>query len=218
MAMSLCLGASAVWVGTRFVASKEASAPPRHKEGVIKTGYHDTIRSLIYTGRPLRIMKTPYVMNWEDNKMVQMKELLAAGKLPAITESAEWTKKGIEKTDEEQAQFVPLLMGAVAGRIASVLSAEEIVTSMVHYMHARTQTHTHMYTDEVATRTYARTQTSKRAHTCIPHSCTDTHVATQRHTHTHAHTHTHTHTRTHTQVSEAVAAVHAANASISAKL
>jgi NAD(P)H-dependent flavin oxidoreductase YrpB (nitropropane dioxygenase family) len=79
MAMSLCLGASAVWVGTRFVASKEASAPPRHKEGVLKTGYHDTIRSLIYTGRPLRIMKTPYVMNWEDNKMVEMKEMLAAG-------------------------------------------------------------------------------------------------------------------------------------------
>eukprot|EP00954_Amorphochlora_amoebiformis_P016583 1301943-Amorphochlora_amoeboformis.AAC.1 len=40
LAMSLSLGASAVWVGTRFVASEEAGAPDRHKNGVVTAGYH----------------------------------------------------------------------------------------------------------------------------------------------------------------------------------
>jgi len=43
LAMSLVLGAQAAWVGTRFVASKEAGAPKRHKEGVVATGFHDTV-------------------------------------------------------------------------------------------------------------------------------------------------------------------------------
>ena len=56
--MALCLGADAVWVGTRFVCAKEAGAPPRHQQAIINAGYHDTVRTLIYTGRPLRCLKT----------------------------------------------------------------------------------------------------------------------------------------------------------------
>ena len=35
LAMALALGASGVWVGTRFVAAKEAGAPPRHQKAVV---------------------------------------------------------------------------------------------------------------------------------------------------------------------------------------
>merc|ERR550514_1549444 len=56
LAMALALGADAVWVGTRFVASEEAAAPKRHKNGVVRATHHDTHRTLIYTGRPLRII------------------------------------------------------------------------------------------------------------------------------------------------------------------
>ena len=50
LAMALALGASAVWVGTRFLASLEADAPQVHKEGVLSCGYHDTLRTLVFTG------------------------------------------------------------------------------------------------------------------------------------------------------------------------
>merc|ERR1712186_170291 len=40
LAMSLSLGADAVWVGTRFVASVEGGAPKKHKEGVLKATVH----------------------------------------------------------------------------------------------------------------------------------------------------------------------------------
>ena len=36
LASALCMGADAVWVGTRFVASEEAGANKRHKAGVCK--------------------------------------------------------------------------------------------------------------------------------------------------------------------------------------
>ena len=57
--MALCCGAQAVWVGTRFLCASEAGAPPRHQQAVIEAGYDDTVRTLIFTGRPLRVKKTP---------------------------------------------------------------------------------------------------------------------------------------------------------------
>jgi NAD(P)H-dependent flavin oxidoreductase YrpB (nitropropane dioxygenase family) len=47
LAMSLALGASGVWVGTRFVNAKEAGASPRHQQHVIRATHHDTVRTVI---------------------------------------------------------------------------------------------------------------------------------------------------------------------------
>lgn len=64
LAANLAWGAQAVWVGTRFVASVEAGAPKAHKEAVVKAGIDDTATTLIYTGRPLRVIRSPYVDDW----------------------------------------------------------------------------------------------------------------------------------------------------------
>jgi hypothetical protein len=53
LAAALSWGAQAVWVGTRFICAKEAGAPPRHQQAVLKAGFHDTIRTLIFTGQSL---------------------------------------------------------------------------------------------------------------------------------------------------------------------
>lgn len=64
MAMALALGASGVWVGTRFVNSKEAGASPRFQRAIIEAGHGDTVRTLIYSGRPMRVLRTGYVDHW----------------------------------------------------------------------------------------------------------------------------------------------------------
>jgi NAD(P)H-dependent flavin oxidoreductase YrpB (nitropropane dioxygenase family) len=51
LAMALALGASGVWIGTRFICATEAGAPPRHQKGVIGATVHDTHRTIIYTGK-----------------------------------------------------------------------------------------------------------------------------------------------------------------------
>ena len=64
LAANLSWGAQGVWVGTRFVASVEAGAPKMHKELVVSAGFEDVARTTIFTGRPMRVRKTPYVADW----------------------------------------------------------------------------------------------------------------------------------------------------------
>jgi len=126
LAMSLCFGAQAVWVGTRFVCAKEAGAPPRHQQAVIKAGFHDTIRTIIYTGRPMRVLKNDYIMDWEDNRQKEIKELTAKGVIPALHDIE---SKGASADD--MVSFRPLLMGQVAGAIDDIKPAKDIIDEMV---------------------------------------------------------------------------------------
>jgi NAD(P)H-dependent flavin oxidoreductase YrpB (nitropropane dioxygenase family) len=89
-------GASGVWVGTRFVASVEAGAPPRHKELVVSAGHDDIIRTVIYTGRPLNVRKTPYVADWETQRQQEIAELVARGKVPHDAELEKHPEKSLE--------------------------------------------------------------------------------------------------------------------------
>lgn len=66
--MSFSLGAQAVWVGTRFVNSVEASVPDRIKNEVIKCKPEGTLRTIIFTGRPMRVIKNPYIEDYEVNR------------------------------------------------------------------------------------------------------------------------------------------------------
>ena len=61
---ALLAGAQAVWVGTRFVATVEANAPKEHKEAVLSAGHEDSVKTVIFTGRPLRARITPYIEDW----------------------------------------------------------------------------------------------------------------------------------------------------------
>merc|ERR1712194_831513 len=118
LAMALAAGASGVWVGTRFVACKEAAAGPYHKQLIAKTGYTDTLRTEIYTGRPMRVHATKFVLDWEKRRD-DYKEMLAKGQLPAPFGS------------QDKIQERPFLMGQAAGAIETTLSAQEIVDEMV---------------------------------------------------------------------------------------
>ena len=49
LAAALMLGASAVWIGTRFVLCDEAGAPHEHQEAVRTSSFDDNIRTIIFT-------------------------------------------------------------------------------------------------------------------------------------------------------------------------
>jgi NAD(P)H-dependent flavin oxidoreductase YrpB (nitropropane dioxygenase family) len=49
VAAALMLGASAAWIGTRFILSEEAGASKPHREAVRTAGFDDTIRTIIFT-------------------------------------------------------------------------------------------------------------------------------------------------------------------------
>ncbi|CAK9032994.1 unnamed protein product [Durusdinium trenchii] len=136
LAMSMALGADAVWVGTRFVASVEGGAPKGHKEDVVKAGVHDTHRTEIYTGRPMRIIKNKYSENWEVERNKEMRDLLKKGVIPYTTdvellEEKVRGKKQDVPTPVGADAIHPWLCGQVAGMIKDILPAKTIVENMV---------------------------------------------------------------------------------------
>jgi NAD(P)H-dependent flavin oxidoreductase YrpB (nitropropane dioxygenase family) len=124
LAANLVYGAQAVWVGTRFVASEEAGATRAHKAAVLSAGYGDVVRTLIYTGRPLRVRRTPYVDDWEQNRQAEIKELTARGVIPNQHE--------MERHPEKSVKAVTFLMGNVAALINDIVPAQTIVDNMVN--------------------------------------------------------------------------------------
>ncbi|EKM55627.1 uncharacterized protein PHACADRAFT_256372 [Phanerochaete carnosa HHB-10118-sp] len=124
LAAALSYGAAGVWVGTRFVASEEAGAPPKHKQELLSAGYDDTIRTLVYSGRPMSVKKTPYVAEWEAKRQQEIAELASQGKIPHEVE--------LEKHPEKSIDGRPWLMGKVAGSINDIKPAKNIVDELVN--------------------------------------------------------------------------------------
>ncbi|VBB17617.1 2-nitropropane dioxygenase [Yasminevirus sp. GU-2018] len=136
---ALSLGASAVWVGTRFVASVESSAPDPHKQAVIETQHDGTVKTLVFSGRPLRISDSPYAKDWETVRREKMLKLLSEGVVPANYDLDNFQKGEIPEEDiphlmkhaSDGKKPYPHLMGQVCGSIKRLETAKEIVDSMI---------------------------------------------------------------------------------------
>lgn len=61
LAASLALGAAAVSVGTRFIASKEANVDQAYKDAVVSSSPEDIVMTTRISGTPAAVIKTPYV-------------------------------------------------------------------------------------------------------------------------------------------------------------
>ncbi|KAL2109549.1 hypothetical protein VUR80DRAFT_2327 [Thermomyces stellatus] len=142
LASALMMGASAVWVGTRFVLTEEAGAPKAHKEAVRTAGHDDNIRTVIFTGRPMRVRNNPYINNWETERQEEIKELLAKGVIPyeadleKIELNGEGSAGGGEGGDDDEddvfEQFRPYLMGKCAAVVNDLKPAKEVVDEFVN--------------------------------------------------------------------------------------
>jgi len=128
LAASLMLGASAVWIGTRFVLCEEAGASKAHQEAVQTAGFDDNIRTLIFTGRPLRVRANDYILNWENERQEEIRTLTAKGTIPV---EHDFEVRGDDLTDEEMDNARPFLMGKVAAVVNERKTAREIVDEMV---------------------------------------------------------------------------------------
>ncbi|GAB1314115.1 2-nitropropane dioxygenase-like protein [Madurella fahalii] len=119
LASSLMQGAAGVWVGTRFVASVEAGCSEQHKEAVVDCGFEGTERTLVLSGRPLRMKTNDYIRKWHAQPQ-KIQELCSKGVVPL--------EHDLEEGNEIDP---PHLMGQVAGAIKKIQPAGEIVAEMV---------------------------------------------------------------------------------------
>lgn len=119
LASSLMQGAAGVWVGTRFVASVEAGCSEQHKAAVVSCDFDETARTLVVSGRPLRLKVNDYIRAWHA-RPAEIQALCDRGTVPL-------------EDDLEHGREIdpPHLMGQVAGAIRAVQPAGEIVRDMV---------------------------------------------------------------------------------------
>lgn len=86
------------------------SPPTNHLARIIEADFDSTIKSTIWTGRPLRSLATPYVRNWETNRRDELQALQARG-ITALSHELDKLEKigGIteEIDDQSTMRFVP---------------------------------------------------------------------------------------------------------------
>jgi enoyl-[acyl-carrier protein] reductase II len=132
LAAAMALGAQAVWMGTRFIATEEAHAGDLYRETIIKSRDEDTLRSRCYSGKPMRVARNPYVEDWErrpqDIQPFPMQAMLSVreGVMGGIGGQ-------IEGLDPDRSCFA---MGQSAGGIRSVMKAGDLVAQIMAEAHA----------------------------------------------------------------------------------
>ncbi|MDP1986681.1 nitronate monooxygenase family protein [Phenylobacterium sp.] len=127
LAAALALGAQGVWIGTRFIASTEAHAGQAYREAVVAAEDVDTVRTRCYSGKPMRVMKNPYVEDWETRPQdiqpfpMQAMHSSKAGVMGGIGGQ-------VEGLDPDRSCFA---MGQSAGGVHDIKPAAQIVAEMV---------------------------------------------------------------------------------------
>lgn len=122
MAAAFALGASGVQVGSRFVATHEASAHPNFKEYIIKSNEGDTQLSLKEL-TPVRLLKNEFYQKVQEAyakgaTKEQLAELLGRGR----------AKKGMFEGDLVEGE---LEIGQAAASISEIVPAAQVVEEMM---------------------------------------------------------------------------------------
>jgi NAD(P)H-dependent flavin oxidoreductase YrpB (nitropropane dioxygenase family) len=88
----------------------------------------DTIRTTIFSGRPMRVFKSDYIVEWETKRQRERDELLASGKRPYKNDLSNMEEKG---TPLNFLETYPIIYGQACGGIFDVKPAGDVVREMV---------------------------------------------------------------------------------------
>ena len=122
MLAAFCLGADGVQVGSRFVASHEASSHALFKQEVLKAKEGDTVLTLKELA-PVRLLKNPFY----EELLEAYANCASPDELRQILGRAR-AKRGMFEGDLEQGE---LEIGQVSCTIHELKSAEEIIEEMI---------------------------------------------------------------------------------------
>ena len=144
VAAALALGADAVWVGTRLLASFEAYAHPQYKDRVVAAGVEDTARHLIFgpefPDASTHGLRNRIVREWNGVTIRRHTRSFRIRKLPVIGQAhlygQEFPMKrfcGFPPTPEFTGDLeeMSLLAGKSVGQTKRLMSAASIIDEMI---------------------------------------------------------------------------------------
>ncbi len=129
MAAALALGAAGVWTGSVWLTTAEAETEPVVKEKFLAATSSDTVRSRSITGKPARMLRTPWTDEWdrEDSPNplpMPLQPLLVGAALNRINRSATTAGSGAH-------ELATYFVGQVVGSINAVRPADRVVLQIV---------------------------------------------------------------------------------------
>lgn len=133
VAACLLLGASAVQVGTRFIASKEAKVDKAYKDAILRAEPEDIVLTKKISGTPAAVIRTPYIdkQGLELNPLEEF--LMKNGLTKKYTKMARslWGAYLLQKAAKNTTWKEVWSAGQGVGLIEDVLPAAEIVQKLV---------------------------------------------------------------------------------------
>jgi len=122
VAAALAMGCVGVWVGTRFLATKEGGALEVNKQRILQSTDEDTRVSTAYTGKTLRASYNKFHDLWDSSGLDPIpfptQVLISSALLASFIEA--------NKTD-----FVGGLAGQISGLVKEIKPARQVLQEMV---------------------------------------------------------------------------------------
>lgn len=141
LAAALALGAQGVWVGTRFICTRECFSewlehpnlymdlmPGEEKDAklyqqhIIEASEEDTTVTRVYTGKTARVLKNQMVKDWESARVPTLP-------MPLQSIAIEGLLVAMRKANHPAAVFAAA--GQISGMIKDVKSVKEVLEGMV---------------------------------------------------------------------------------------
>lgn len=119
---ALALGAEAVWCGTVFLATEEATLEDELKQRVIDAVDEDTIVTRLYSGKTMRNIRNPLIDLWESSGL----SALPMGAQGAVVEPIVRAARQAGRTE-----LIRNAGGQAAGMVHARRPAAEVVEEMV---------------------------------------------------------------------------------------
>jgi enoyl-[acyl-carrier protein] reductase II len=123
LAAALALGAQGVWMGTRFIASREAHAGAMYKDVILQANDEDTVITRSYSGKPMRVHQNAWTKDWESRPQ-DIQKFPAQAVMSSKAGVMGGIGGQIEGLDIDHSAFA---MGQGSGGIHAVKPAGEIV-------------------------------------------------------------------------------------------
>jgi len=129
LAAGMALGAAGVWCGSVWLTTEEAETPPVIKDKFLAAGLGDTVRSRSLTGKPARMLRTPWTDEWEQPD--------GPGPLPMplqpllISEAMGRIHRVSAKEESGANDLVTYFVGQVVGSMNTVRPTRRVVLEMV---------------------------------------------------------------------------------------
>jgi NAD(P)H-dependent flavin oxidoreductase YrpB (nitropropane dioxygenase family) len=129
VAAALALGADGVWTGSIWLTVSESDSQPLLVEKLLRATSRDTVRSRSMTGKPARMLRTPWTEAWDspeapDPLPMPLQFLLTADATARISRSAH-----LERSRARELLGIPV--GQIVGRMNAVRSSHEVIYEMV---------------------------------------------------------------------------------------